>query len=217
MKRRVAIPLLAAATVLLVIAMACSSNPVVVAKFECVISDAGDSTRTCPAGQYCELMSCGSTVGDCVPIGSQGCATSGPECGCDGVTYYNECVREKAQETRQGAGQCSGIPPQTKICGPGAPDCAPGQSCAFLLASPALIEGFFPDGGLAAFIRDVCQRGGDVSSRIPFGGVCWSLPDTPASSGASRLKNICGQCDSDLAAIGRGGPVFPCPADASAD
>jgi hypothetical protein len=234
MNRRRALVLVVVIT-LLGIAIACGNNRVPVAEFDCVVSDAGENPHTCGAGQFCERMSCDAEVGHCVSIDSPGCENSGFECGCDGVTYFNQCLRLQArmtpQATPQGTGgQCPLFSQQARACGPGAPPpgCAPGQSCATILPSPdsigMLLAIIAPDaGGLATqMLQDQCKRINDPKERFHFleyppAGVCWSLPDAQPPSSTSRLADFCGDCFSAYSLVKRQGLIFPCTADASDD
>ena len=66
------------------------------------VPDAGDLPMTglscardadCMAGQFCEKDSCGATLGTCSTRPAV-CDGDGPAvCGCDGVNYFNDCLR----------------------------------------------------------------------------------------------------------------------------
>ncbi len=201
--------LAAAVASLLGIAIACGTSPVIVGKFECVISDAGDNTHVCPEKYFCETA-CDSTVGQCKPIQSTECALSGPQCGCDKITYYNACVREEAHVSPAASGQCgaTGVAP----CGR-ADDC-PGENrgCAYIIPVP------FP----TAFCSAAAALGPPLNM-LPTGGgggggICWSLPDGGSPRGARQVSTLCGECKDDLLAIRSGGLLYTClSSDASAD
>ena len=85
----------------------------------------GADNKPCPSGQYCEHMetlcsgsNCPSStsacsevlagsLGICAPLpASSTCDTTDPLCGCDGVTYQNECARKVANAARAHRGAC---------------------------------------------------------------------------------------------------------------
>lgn len=198
--------LAAAVASLLGIAIACGTTPVVVGTFECVISDAGDNTHVCPDKYFCETppFACGATVGQCKPIKSAGCELNGPQCGCDKITYYNECVREEAHASIAAMGQC----------GIGAMGCleadkCPGKNRACSYVSPINFFKFI-DAGLV--------DGGPTSCAVP-GGICWSLPEDGTPPSGRQVSTACGECKDDLSAIREiGGLLYACPSpEASAD
>jgi hypothetical protein len=98
------------------------------------------SGADCGANLFCSKSSCGAESGTCElrPITCDD--PIGPVCGCDGVTYWNDCFRlqggvnvEAAGECRENAVSCnddgSGCPAASASCArilpPGAP-CGPG-------------------------------------------------------------------------------------------
>lgn len=83
----------------------------------------------CPAGWLCKKMSCGDMHGQC-ELRPKFCPPDlVPVCGCDHVTYWNECYRRQAgqpassaEDCSEGAHQCSSNK-----------DCPPGAYCEHLL------------------------------------------------------------------------------------
>ena len=233
MKRVLA--LVAVATTLLGIAIACGTSPVFVGTLGCEISDAGDDKHVCLAGQFCVASACGSIAGHCEKIDSDGCASSSYECGCNGITYYNACAREEAHVTRVAPGPCANV----RNCS-GNEEC-PGGSCAAILSLPPFDPRSFFDPDAARGIFDAAAGGAlfDPNAVRNFieglasldGGpdqlcsvltaftprICWSLPEGGTSVGSRQVWNACNQCNSDLAAIGKGGVYYTCPSPDASD
>jgi hypothetical protein len=167
---------------------ACTSETIVLATVE--VDDAGTSghasmrcttSNDCGGGLYCEKTSCGATVGTC-ELPPPDC--DGPmslSCGCDGVTYFNECLR-----------RASGIAPL-----------APG-SCPFEAA--ALCGG---DTGLTCPAGAACAHllGFVHGPSCPSGvsGSCWMLPARcPAPEPSGDAWDACdgtAQCASRCDAV----------------
>lgn len=110
----------------------------------------------CGPDGFCDRPSCGALVGACRRRPSFCDARVDHVCGCDGVTYWNDCLRAKAGVSLVERAQCSA--PRT-CTGPDA-GCPQGAACGRLF-----------DGALA------CQPG-------TFEGTCWVLPSVcpPAPS-----------------------------------
>lgn len=213
------------ATALLAIGVACSSDPTIVARTvpvdagHCELGDASDGGDRCPSGMFCSRRSCNPNDTFCEAADASGCDTSGYECGCDGITYYNSCVRLEAHVSRAGPGQCSiGMP--LIGCRPDE-GCTPlHQGCGYIVPfePPPPDAGSFnlpppPDAAVSA-LQTYCEN------MPPFeNGICWALPDPERcrSSSSSHLQSLCGKCIDDCAALesGRGPYFFACEPDAS--
>jgi hypothetical protein len=94
------------------------------------------SDRDCARDEFCEFATCLDVsldtvrLGECVPV-PNGCPEIlAPVCGCDGVTYENDCFRREARVSKAHDGRCE--EPAARcggIAGFLCPD--PGQVCIF--------------------------------------------------------------------------------------
>ena len=107
----------------------------------------------CPAGFFCELPEgeCDPdlTSGECVEIPVGGCYELwAPECGCDGVTYANDCYRLQAEQHLLHRGECGSGEP----CAPWLHECAEGEICE-IPPDSCWLDGVT---GICTPIRDDC-------------------------------------------------------------
>lgn len=105
-----------------------------------------------PYGYYCVKDSCSDPTGVCEPRPVVCPTDVGPVCGCNGVTYWNDCLRQQLGSAASTPGECqsTAIP-----CNRGG-DCGfPGARCARLL---------FPD-------QQCPPRDSE-----PGPGTCWAIP-----------------------------------------
>lgn len=115
----------------------------------------------CPSDDFCDKHACGDVAGECDHRPTL-CGSDGPPvCGCDGVTYFNDCLRRAFGVAVAGPGECIDT---ARVCnGPGAGDCPIGTFCARLL----------PPGAPCA--------------PLPPPGRCWALPgECPATPSGDR-------------------------------
>lgn len=117
----------------------------------------------CGPGEVCALAGCDATEGVCAPRPPCDEDLRDPVCGCDGVTYRNECARSEAGAALDHPGPC-------------------GASCGEPPAGCCYADWDCPDGAR-------CLRGGcDVGGRVEAGvcavslaaGHCWSTSDCGA-------------------------------------
>ncbi len=139
----------------------CAPQDVVVADVHGL--DGGDSkpfgkscttNEECGLSSFCERDSCGAATGVC-QVRPTFCEDMRAEtCACDGVTFWNDCLRRQRGETASVPGQCTSAAAE---CG-GPTKCAlVGAYCAKLFPQPdAKCDG----------------------PREAIGGVCWVLPNT---------------------------------------
>lgn len=222
MKHAGALATVAVTGALLGIAFACGPHTITIATLEadagripCEVVDGGDGRGNCPAGQFCSRPLCGASAGTCVGITD--CSTSGPECGCDGISYQNSCDRQTALASFAGGGQCAGqqmgVPPITCSLSSPFSGCPNNASCAniFLYRLPPQLQAmlFPPDAGVNACLSIV-----ESVEQQPFSsiGVCWGVPDG-SIPGPRTLQGVCDpQCIDYGSAISRGGIYHLCPA-----
>ncbi len=92
----------------------------------------GFAGTPCDAGQFCRLNPgecCCDFQGICLPI-PVGCPEYfQPVCGCDGVTYDNECFAAEASVSVDHDGPCE------RPCGPNHPPCDANQFCKYPMGS----------------------------------------------------------------------------------
>jgi hypothetical protein len=85
----------------------------------------------CAGDQLCDKAACADALGHCAPRPSASVCPSDyrPECGCNGVTYWNGCLRRAAGVESHEVTEC------TRTCDAASP-CPDGALCARLLHSP---------------------------------------------------------------------------------
>ena len=173
MSRAVARMLLVAGWIV-VLAPACSGSDVTIATLP-ASEDAASPVRCatlhdCPAGTYCDKPSCSSASGTCEFFPPDCPGQEQPSCGCDGVTYFSDCLRRASGIASSTTGPCwmgtalecdgssTGTCPQGAVCGlltgmgPGACPPAPEGTCWVLPAQ-------CPAPGPGGILWDACQPG----------------------------------------------------------
>ena len=221
---------MALAAVLALGAGGCGRDPIFIAEISdagvdaapilCTLSDAGTGIG-CPDGSFCEFSEATKckrtegTEGTCAPIPSDSCAndlTFAPQCGCDSITYFNECLRRAKGVSTASATTCDlqgvFLPKYCDPTRPNDPDC---PTCAVILPE---ISMFLRDAGTSA-VHEECAF-------FPSNaGTCWVTPAcTPKSPASGSYLYSCSaqRCEDACLAVRANGPVIPCvPGDAGPD
>lgn len=122
----------------------------------------------CSTREFCAKDSCGAPEGQCLlrPPHCDGQAVTA--CGCDGVNYWNDCLREQAGVAASTTGECTA--PVAVPCGGHKGTACPtaGALCAKLSQSAA----------------------GACDPALP--GVCWALPPVCPTDDGGAVWQSCG-------------------------
>jgi hypothetical protein len=151
---------------------ACAVQDVIVARDQAPDGGIGapcvESNECGPLG-YCQKPSCDAPEGRCESLPVLCDNRASPVCGCDGVNYWNDCLRRRGSVEAMTPGEC----PTTLLpCGGrhDVPCPVAGAVCA----------------KLSSRRTDPCIA--------PPGGVCWVLPDEcPAPDAGVMLWESCGR------------------------
>jgi len=140
----------------------CGPKDIVVARDQLSDGAAGRpcaGAADCNPEELCELTSCSSTLGQCVLRPAVCDDTQQIACGCDGVTYWNDCLRRRDGVSSSSSGQC--VAAFASCSGAGAAGCPVADAvCGHLLPGS-----------------------GPCPPNVP--GVCWVVPDAcPVDAGA---------------------------------
>lgn len=130
-------PSLLAAVLAVVGLLACSSHDVVIATLAADEGGAGtgpircNRPSDCALGSYCDAPSCGAQ-GTCEFVPAECPGDDRPVCGCDGITYFDDCLRRARGVSSSTPGPC--VLADARSCaGPQHRACPAGTTCAILL------------------------------------------------------------------------------------
>jgi hypothetical protein len=145
----------------------CAASDVVVATLP-AHHDAGPGSHKCAddgdchGDEFCARATCEDEFGRCEHPATYCDGTHAPTCGCDGITYWNDCLRRLRRVSAAAAHEC--FEGELACNGPGT--CPTGASCARISPSP-----------------DTC---------LESPGTCWVLPPScPAPVEGPRFSR-CG-------------------------
>ncbi len=139
-----------------------------------------DGGAGCPSGQFCQTAACGDASGTCQPRGTPDECTGAAAfvCGCDEISYFNDCLRQAAGVSASTPGGCSSI--DTAICLGGMCPKAAKATCAFIVPSLVVDLLSLPDSGCIA----------QGSLQVGTVGACWILPPTAPASGPKTFRRF---------------------------
>ncbi len=147
-----ALGLSSAASAAVLALVCCAPTDVVVADVHGALDGGGDSrpfgksctvNDDCGPSSFCERTACGDATGVC-QVRPTFCDNALlPTCACDGVTFWNDCLRRSRGETAAIPGQCTS---GAAVCGNFMKPPCPleGSSCARLLPPDARCDGPMP-------------------------------------------------------------------------
>jgi hypothetical protein len=136
----------------------------------------------CESGQFCERDACADQVGHCRDQPPFCDNSSDAKCGCDGVTYWNDCLRAQNAVSKDVDGTC----PNGAACGgPAQTKCANTNAVC----------------GALFFHQDQCMQNPP--------GQCWVLSDTcPTDPDTDWVSCNAPSCTDVCTAIRSGAQYF---------
>lgn len=178
---------LVAAASWLLLTLGCSGPDIVLATLpaegEAATPQRCATPGDCPAGTYCDKPTCDAGSGTCEILPAVCDGNEQPTCGCDGVTYFNDCLRKANGIASSTAMSCPFD--SAYLCGFSGQKCPEGAMCAQLV------------------------RGGPGPCPATPPGICWVLPPQCPLPGPYDLRwDSCvsgGPCVDTCTAIATGG------------
>jgi hypothetical protein len=118
-------------------AVSCTSEEIVLGTVSGTGSEGSAATgprcvtsADCGDNAFCDKHDCNAEAGNCAPSPLTCDDDEHPVCGCDGVTYYNDCLRRTAGVAASSPDECSGG--TVRFCGGPGESCPSGAACARL-------------------------------------------------------------------------------------
>jgi hypothetical protein len=141
------------------------------------------SGTECPSGAFCDKTSCDADAGTCEPVPTFCRNFEQPVCGCDGITYLDDCLR-KAKGVASSTPLSCPLYSALTCGGASGETCPTGSACGLLV------------------------RGGPGACPEAI-GTCWALPTScPPHAAGDMQWNACEpgpRCVDTCAAIKFGG------------
>lgn len=125
------------------------------------------SAGDCPPGAFCDKRDCVTALGVCRPRPVACGSEPGAVCGCNGVTYWNDCLRRQNGIEGMSPGECA----SPVVCGTGLPACPdPDAVCgrAFATAAACTVD---PE-GTCWVLPPACPPPGGPGFVPCAGGAC---------------------------------------------
>jgi hypothetical protein len=148
------------------------------------------SNADCPMNWLCLKQGCQDMMGVCESRPVCFDSTPAPVCGCNHVTYWNDCLRQQDGVSASTLGECGAGTHPCNMNG----DCPPGKTCSHLLP-PMTACGGPPTPGTCWATPSDCSATGDPRS--------WAPCAPPGGSGGA------GPCISTCQAVQSGHPYMP--------
>ncbi len=149
----------------LILGSGCQEEEIVLARLPPAVDGAANEgsrcveNAECGPGALCSRRACSDVAGTCEARPVLCAEDAAPVCGCDGTTYWNDCVRLAAGVSPMRGGECGS---RARRC---TTTCPNGGTCARLLS----FDRDDPGGGMhGSDPNDSCRE--DVP------GECWVLP-----------------------------------------
>lgn len=122
----------------------------------------------CPDAWTCEKESCTASAGSCIPHPIFCDLAPAPVCGCDGITYWNDCLRKQIGPSASTSGECE---TNARRCRDARECGGPNTRCGRLVL-PGDPCGPIPDGHMPG----PDEEPGGLPPPPP--GNCWAIPDS---------------------------------------
>jgi hypothetical protein len=127
-----------------------------------------ETNAECGDGTFCNRHYCNAAAGNCEPYPASCADDEHPVCGCDGITYFNDCLRRANGVPGSDAEECEAI---ARTCDPVTDPCPAGDN-----SFCALLSGF---------------GSGGPDCKAPTRGKCWVVPPVCPANGRSDRYDEC--------------------------
>ncbi|HVW27816.1 MAG TPA: hypothetical protein VHC69_20765 [Polyangiaceae bacterium] len=168
-----------------------SSNGGAIAGSGGTATDAGggtpcQSSQDCSIAWACAKRTCRDMLGVCQPRPVLCDPAAAPVCGCDHVTYWNDCIRQQYGVAASSAGQCGS---DAASCFSGGDCGVSGASCSHLL--PAVFGCAPPGPGTCWVTPSDCSAASDSRGWVLCPPPSGSGPPPSGGGGPPPCKSTC--------------------------